>query len=293
MRIGLQVPSFTYPGGSQEIASHLARIAQTADESGFYSLWVMDHFFQIQGVGPVEHEMLEGYSTLSYFAALTKHVKLGTMVTGVIYRYPGILVKTVSTLDVLSGGRAYLGIGAAWFEREALGLGVPFPPLKARFEQLEETLQIAHQMWAEEVRPFEGKHYRLAETLNHPQPLSRPHPPILIGGMGEKKTLRLVAKYADACNLFARAGDDTLRAKLDALKRHCDEVGRDYQDIEKTALSTAFHDMGQKTTGEILALLKNLGQMGFQHVIFNMPNVHEITPLETFAKEIIPAAKEF
>ena len=245
MKIGLQIPNFTWPDGPVGIGSKLAQIARTADEAGFASLWVMDHFFQIgstdrsMGLGPAEDEMLEGYSTLSYLAGLTKRVKLGTLVTGVIYRHPGILVKTVTTLDVLSGGRAYLGIGAAWNEREATGLGVPFPPVAERFERLEEALQIAKQMWSDENGPYTGKYYQLAETLNSPQPLSKPHPPILIGGSGEKKTLRLVAQYADACNLFASMGIDGVRAKLDVLKRHCDTVKRDYAEIEKTTLGTS------------------------------------------------------
>src|SRR5205085_7858113 len=178
MRIGLQVPSFTWPGGTAEIGARLAQIGRTADDAGFYSLWVMDHFFQIGMVGPPENAMLEGYSALSYLAGVTKHVKLGTLVTGVHYRHPGILVKTVTTLDVLSGGRAYLGIGAAWHEREAIGLGVPFPPLGERFRRLEETLQIAHQMWSGSVAPYQGRYYQLAEPLNSPPPLSKPHPPI-------------------------------------------------------------------------------------------------------------------
>ena len=224
MKIGLQIPNFTYPDGPKELGSKLAEIARTADDVGFSSLWVMDHFFQIgsrdrsMGLGPAEDEMLESYSTLSYLAGITKKVTLGTMVTGVIYRHPGILVKTVTTLDVLSGGRAYLGIGAAWNEREARGLGVSFPPTKERLEQLEETLQIAKQMWSDNNGAFAGKHFQLAETLCSPQPLSKPHPPILIGGSGEKKTLQLVAKYADACNLFARMGVETVRGKLDILK---------------------------------------------------------------------------
>ncbi len=213
MKIGLQIPSFTWPGGPEKIAQKLAEIARTADEGGFASLWVMDHFFQIPNVGPVENEMLESYSTLAYLAGLTKKVNLGTMVTGVIYRHPGILVKTVSTLDVLSGGRAWLGIGAAWNEQESLGLGIPFPPIKERFERLEETLQIAIQMWSGNQAPFDGKYYRLVRALNSPQALSKPHPPILIGGMGEKKTLRLVAKYGDACNLFMRSGFETVQAQ--------------------------------------------------------------------------------
>lgn len=182
MKIGLQIPNFTWPGGPAAIAGTLANIAQTADEAGFASLWVMDHFFQIgsadrsRGLGPAEDEMLEGYSTLAYIAGLTRHARLGTMVTGVIYRYPGLLAKTVTTLDVLSGGRAYLGIGAAWNEREANGLGVPFPPIAERFRRLEEALQIIQQMWSDNNGQYNGKYYQLAETLNHPQPLSKPHP---------------------------------------------------------------------------------------------------------------------
>ncbi len=222
MRIGLQIPNFTWPGGAAGIASKLAEIARTADESGFYSLWVMDHFFQISVIGPPENDMLESYSTLTYLAALTERVKLGTLVTGVIYRYPGILAKTVTTLDVLSGGRAYLGIGAAWFEQEALGLGVPYPPLKERFERLEEALQIIRQMWSANNGPFNGQYYQLAETLNVPQPLSKPYPLVMIGGMGEKKTLRLVAQYANACNLFSGMGVEVVRHKLEILRSHCD-----------------------------------------------------------------------
>lgn len=289
MRIGLQVPSFTWPGGPAEIGSRLAQIGKTADDAGFASLWVMDHFFQIQNVGKPEEPMLEAYSALSYLAAHTRTARLGTMVTGVVYRHPGILVKTATTLDVLSGGRAYFGIGAAWNEREALGLGVPFPPLKERFERLEETLQIALQMWSGKVAPFEGKHYHLAETLTSPLPLTKPHPPILIGGTGERKTLRLVAKYADACNLFARLGTDTLRAKLEVLKQHCQDVGRPYDAIERTALDTVNLRPGEDTAESVIKRCRELGQLGFQHVIFNMPNVSEIRPLEVFGREIIPA----
>lgn len=298
MKIGLQVPNFTWPGGPALLAGKLAEIGRTADEVGFNSLWVMDHFFQIgsrnpaSGLGPAEDEMLEGYSALSYLAGLTRHVTLGTLVTGVIYRHPGILIKTVSTLDVLSGGRAYFGVGAAWNEREAVGLGVPFPPIAERFRRLEETLQIAQQMWSGEVGPFHGKHFQLAETLCNPQPLTRPHPPILIGGGGEQKTLRLVARYADACNLFSGMGIDVLRAKLDVLKRHCDEVGRDYDEIEKTSLGTVHLAPGQMGAADVIALCHQLASLGFTHAIFNMPNTHEISPIETFGREIIPAAKE-
>src|SRR5215210_1306198 len=194
LRIGLQVPRFTWPDAPDSIGSKLAEIGRTAEEAGFASIWVMDHFFQIGAVGEVEEPMLEGYSALSYLAGITERVKLGTLVTGVHYRYPGILLKTATTLDVLSGGRAYLGIGAGWFERESRGLGVPFPSTGERFERLEEALQIAHQMWSDEAGPYHGVHYHLEETLNSPQALTRP--PIMIGGMGERKTLRLVAQYA-------------------------------------------------------------------------------------------------
>ena len=293
MRIGLQVPSFTWPGGSETLAPKLAEIARVADDAGFASLWVMDHFFQIQNVGAVDEPMLEGYSALSYIAAVTRRVQLGTLVTGVIYRHPGILVKTVSTLDVLSGGRAYLGIGAAWNERESLGLGVPFPSVSQRFEQLEEALQIAHQMWSGSTKPYTGKHYQLAEPLNRPQQPSKPHPPIMIGGMGERKTLRLVAKYADACNLFARAGIDVVRAKLDVLRRQCEDVGRPFDDIERTALSTVHLAPGSTTASDVIAQCRELADVGIQHLIFNMPNVHEIAPLEQFGREIIPAVADF
>ncbi len=292
MKIGLQIPNFTYPQGPQGLGAKLAEIVQTADQAGFASIWVMDHFFQIGGwLGPAENEMLEGYSTLAYIAALTKKARLGTMVTGVVYRYPGILVKTVTTLDVLSGGRAYLGIGAAWNEREARGLGVPFPPIKERFERLEEALQIAKQMWSENNGPYKGKHFQLEETLCNPQPLSKPHPPILIGGTGEKKTLRLVAQYANACNLFAGAGQDVLQHKLDVLKQHCQDLGRNYDEIEKTALSTAALAPGQMSPDDVLEQCRSLAGLGFSQVIFNMPNVYEIKPLETFGDMIIPAVR--
>ncbi len=289
MRIGLQIPSFTWPEGDGGIGPKLAEIGRTAEEAGFASLWVMDHFFQIGVIGEPEEPMLEGYSALSYLAGVTRWAKLGTLVTGVIYRYPGILVKTATTLDVLSGGRAYLGIGAGWNEREAKGLGVPFPSTAERFERLEEALQIAHQMWSGEVAPYDGKHYHLEETLNSPQVLSNPHPPVMIGGMGEKKTLRLVARYADACNLFAYGGPDVIRHKLDVLRGHCEDVGRDYEEIERTALNTVNLAPDGMTTEEVIGMCRALNEAGIDHLILNMPNVHEIRPLEVFGEEIIPA----
>jgi F420-dependent oxidoreductase-like protein len=288
MRIGLQIPIFTWPGGAEGISARLREIAQAAEAAGFASIWVMDHLFQIPMVGPAEQETLEGYAALSYLAGVTRRVKLGTMVTGVTYRHPGVLLKTVTTLDVLSGGRAYLGIGAAWFEREHRGLGVPFPPLAERFERLEETLRIALQMWSGKVAPFAGRHYQLAETLCVPAPVSRPRPKILIGGGGEKKTLRLVARYADACNLFAFLGADGLGRKLDVLRRHCDAEKRDFRSIEKTTLGTAA--LGRQTAADLVKTCRELASIGIDQAIFNLPNAHEITPLETFGKEIIPAA---
>ena len=289
MRLGLQIPSFTWPEGPAALAATLRRIAASADEGGFASLWVMDHFFQIPLVGPAEHEMLEGYSTLAFLAAATRRVRLGTLVTGVTYRNPGVLVKTVSTLDVLSGGRATLGIGAAWFEREHLGLGVPFPPLRERFERLEDALRIAKQMWSGEAAPFEGAHTRMAETLCVPQPLQRPHPPILIGGMGERRTLRLVARHADACNLFAYAGASEVGRKLDVLRRHCDGEKRDFDAIERTTLGSVQLAPGKQSPADVIRELRELAKVGVQHAIVNLPNVHEIAPLETLAKEVVPA----
>jgi F420-dependent oxidoreductase-like protein len=291
MKIGLQVPNFTYPGGPAVIGPTLANISRAADDSGFHSLWVMDHFYQIAYVGPPENDMLEGYTALGFMAAVTKKVQLGTLVTGVVYRHPGILVKTVTTLDALSGGRAWFGVGAAWFEQEARGLGTPFPPIAERFEWLEETLQIAKQMWSNNNGAYRGKHFQLEQTLCSPQPLSRPHPPIMVAGGGEKKTLKLVAQYADACNLF---GDGpAVKAKLDILKQHCDKLGRDYNTIETTVLNTAHLAPGQMSAKEVIEKCRELAAVGVKHAIFNMPNVHEIKPIEQFGREIIPAVADF
>jgi F420-dependent oxidoreductase-like protein len=235
--------------------------------------------------------MLEGYSALSYLAAVTRRVRLGALVTGVIYRHPGILVKTVTTLDVLSGGRAYFGIGAGWYE--AVGLGVPFPPRKERFERLEETLRIAKQMWSGKATPYNDKHYRLAEPLNSPQPISKPHPPILVGGAGEKKTLRLVARYADACNLYAFEGADAVRAKLEVLRRHCDEAGRPYDQIERTAVGSIDLGPSAMSPREAVDYCRSMGDAGIQHLIVSMPRVHEISPIEVMAKEVIPSVSAF
>jgi F420-dependent oxidoreductase-like protein len=284
MRYALHLPNFTYPA-PHVLGTTLRDIVQTADQGGFYSLSVMDHLFQIEFVGPPEMEMLEAYTTLGYIAAQTTRVKLGALVTGVIYRYPGLLAKAVTTLDVLSGGRAYLGIGAAWFEREAHGLGVPFPPIKTRLEQLEEALQVCLQMWSPDNGPYRGKHYQLAETLCMPQPVSRPHPPILIGGGGERRTLRLVAQYGDACNLFEFIGWDALRGKLDALKRHCDDLGRDYAGIEKTLLGRIAPGTA---SAEILERSQVAAKMGFERFCFSLGDVFDRKLLDTMTEEVIP-----
>jgi len=236
VRIGIHYANFSQPDWDTRLAERLTATARAADQGGASMVTVMDHYFQMEVLGGPPEPMLEGYTTLGYLAGQTEQVRLGLLVTGTTYRHPGLLAKIVTTLDVLSGGRAMLGIGAAWYDREHAGLGVPFPPTAERFERLEETLQVVRQMWSDEDGAFEGKHYQLAETVNVPPPVQRPHPPILIGGSGERKTLRLVAQYADACNLFPE-GVDGVRHKLDVLRRHCDDVGRDYDEIEKTMVN--------------------------------------------------------
>ncbi|HLI35977.1 MAG TPA: LLM class F420-dependent oxidoreductase [Streptosporangiaceae bacterium] len=286
MKIGLQIPDFTQPGGPERLGAGLATVARTADEAGFEFISVMDHFFQIRVVGPPEHEMLEAYTTLGYIASCTSRAKLTTLVTGAVYRHPGILAKIVTTLDVLSGGRAWLGIGAAWNEEESCGLGIPFPPVAERFERLEETIQICLQMWRGDESPYRGRHYQLERPLNSPQALSRPHPPIMIGGGGERKTLRLVARYAQACNLFP--GPD-LAHKLGVLREHCEREGRDYREIEKTCYF-AF-DVGEKgeKAAEVVDQLGRLADMGFGTAIGSVAGVWRVSPLEIIGDRVIPA----
>ncbi len=242
MELDIHVPRFTWPGGPAAIGPTFAGLARTAEAIGVRTLSVMDHWFQMEMLWPAEEPMLEGYTALSFAAAKTERLRVRMLVGGVTYRHPGLLAKTITTLDVLSGGRAELGLGAAWYEREHRGLGVPFPPLRERYERLEETLQICLQMWSSDDGPYEGVHYRLAETLCSPQPVSEPRPRILIGGGGERKTLRLVATYADACNIIGDAA--TLAHKVGVLGRHCEDVGRDPSDIEVTALIGVPEDAG-------------------------------------------------
>ncbi len=292
MRVGLQVPNFTWPQGQAQLGDMFALIAERAERAGFYSLWVMDHFFQIPSVGPAENEMLEGWSALAFAAGHTNYIKLGTMVTGVTYRYPGVLVKTATTLDVLSHGRAYFGIGAAWNEEEHRGLGIPFPPLKERFERLEETLQIALRMWSESEEPYHGRYYTLERPLNSPQPVQLPHPPILIGGSGEQKTLRLVAKYGNACNIFGRLGREVIQHKFSVLRQHCEQLGRNYDDIEKTTLDslhiTRDGRNGTMSPQQAIAYFRSLAEIGVDQAIFSLRNVSDLEPFDILRTEIIP-----
>ena len=266
MQLGIHIVSFDYPGTPGSIGPVLADACAAAEAAGATSLSVMDHYFQMEQAAPAEDPMLEGYTTLGFLAAHTASVRLLLHVTGVTYRYPGLLAKIVATVDVLSGGRAELGIGAGWYEREHRALGVPFPPVAERFERLEETLQICLQMWDPDNNgEFEGRHYQLAETLCSPQPISRPHPPIVIGGGGERKTLRLVAQYGDACNLFAASAAEVAH-KLDVLHGHCDDVGRDDATIRKTILYVR-DTLARGDVDGFVAEMAEYARVGIQDVI--------------------------
>jgi F420-dependent oxidoreductase-like protein len=287
MKIGLHLSDFTFSNGPGRLADDLTRIVVAAEDAGFARVSVMDHVWQISVHGPPEHEMLEAYTTLGYIAARTSRVDLLAWVTAVTYREPGLLAKIVSTLDVLSGGRAWLGIGAGWNEDEANGLGLSFPPLAERFTRLEEALQICGQMWGPDDGPYRGQHYRLGRTLNVPQPLHRPR--ILIGGGGERKTLRLVAQYADACNLFV---GPELPRKLDVLRGHCEAVGRPYDEIEKTGQMVL--DVGERgeKIDDFLATLAEISKLGVQAVQGKVPRVWEPERIALFKREVIPAAAD-
>ncbi|MBO0802798.1 MAG: LLM class F420-dependent oxidoreductase [Nocardiopsaceae bacterium] len=302
MKLGIGLTDFSWPVPVTELGAKITDLARQADEGGFDSLWVMDHFFQIGRTGqPPESPMPEAYATLGVLAGQTRRIRLGTLVTSVAYRHPGVLLKTVTTLDVLSGGRMYLGVGAgapwnieptgpgtSW---EAEGLGIPFPSLAGRFEMLEELLQVAHRMWGEDEVPFEGKHYQFVRPLNSPNSVQRPNPPILVAGGGEKKTLRLVARYADACHLLdapdSPLGGD-LRRKLDVLRAHCDAEGRDYSRIEKTVNTSA--DLGDdigKGLDNLLGRLRELAELGFDHVLVGRRGPWTEESLDALA-EILP-----
>jgi F420-dependent oxidoreductase-like protein len=287
MKLGLQISSFTWPGGPEAIGPTLAAIVRQADDVGFDSIWVMDHFFQIRSVGKTEEPMLEGWTTLGFMAAHSKRARLGLMVGGIHYRLPGLWVKAATTLDVLSGGRAWLGIGAAWNEEESRALGFPFPPLGERFEMLEETLRIAHGMWRGEhgtEEGFRGRHFTANRLLNSPQSLSRPRPPIMIGGGGERKTLRLVAQYGDACNVFG--GPAAIHHKYEVLREHCLALGRDPAEIEQTTLQSV--NLGTESTASIVERFGELSDAGAQHVIFAVRGLAGPDALETIGRDVIP-----
>lgn len=283
MKVGLHYWNYSTPAEPTAIAPTLARTARIAEEAGFSSFTVMDHFFQMEGMAQADEPMLEGYTTLGYLAGQTQRMTLGLLVTGVMYRYPGLLAKTVTTLDVLSGGRARLGIGASWYEREKRGLGVPVVPVRERFERLEETLQICRQMWSDDNGSFHGRHYQLAETLCVPAPLSRPHPPIMIGGGGEKRTLLLVARYADACNLFGTTPDEVAH-KLDVLRKHCTAEGRDYDGIAKTVLllRPALADVDA-----VVADVAAYAKLGVTEVLM-MPDRHPVEWVQQIGDQVLP-----
>ncbi|CCH80245.1 Luciferase-like monooxygenase [Nostocoides japonicum T1-X7] len=289
MRLGLHISDFTWDGGAAALRETLGDVAQRAERAAYDRISVMDHLWQISHLGPPEHEMLEAYTTLGFLAARTERVKLLTVVTAVVYREPGLLAKAATTLDVLSGGRAMLGIGAAWNEEESRGLGLLFPPTAERFERLEEALQICQQMWSDDDAAYEGTHYHLARTLNSPQSLSRPHPPILIGGAGERKTLRLVAQYADACNIF-----DTpeLPHKLDVLREHCERLGRDYDEIEKTAQLRFDLGPNGERVEQTIEHLHELAGLGIQVAHGALADVSRPGTLELMGEQVIPAVAD-
>jgi F420-dependent oxidoreductase-like protein len=287
VKLGLQIPSFTWPGGPEAIGPTLGRVARQADDVGLDSIWVMDHFFQIRSAGRPEEPMLEGWTTLGFLAANTKRARLGLMVGGVHYRLPGLWVKAATTLDVLSGGRAWLGIGAAWNEDESRSLGFPFPPLGQRFEMLDETLQIAHQMWQGErgtEAEFHGRQFQATRLMNSPQSISRPRVPIMIGGGGEQKTLKLVAQYADASNVFG--GPEQIHHKYAVLREHCEAVGRDFDEIERTNLQSI--NLTRDSATQIVDRFGELADAGAQHLIFSVADVNDPRHLETIGREIVP-----
>ncbi|MTE15931.1 LLM class F420-dependent oxidoreductase [Nocardia aurantiaca] len=284
VELGLHYWSYSQPPEADRIALTLAHTARIAEQAGFAQFTVMDHYFQMEHRGTADEPMLEGYTTLGYVAALTERMRLGLLVTGVMYRYPGLLAKIVTTLDVLSGGRAELGIGASWYEREQRALGVPVVPMAERFARLEETLQICLQMWGPDNGPYKGEYHQLAETLCVPAPLSRPRPPIRIGGGGERKTLLLVARYADACNLFA-SGAEEVAAKLAVLRAHCEAEGRDYDAIRKTAVYVAPDVLDNPE--RVVRDAEQLAALGITELDF-MPDRDPVVYATEFSERLLP-----
>ena len=292
MKFGLQISSFTWPGGPAQLAPTLARVVRAADDAGFDSIWVMDHFFQIRVVGRPEEPMLDGMTTLGYMAAHSDRARIGLMVGGIHYRQPALWIKATTTLDVLSGGRAWFGIGAAWNQEESAALGFPFPSLGTRFEMLEDTLRMAHAMWAGErgtEEDFTGDHVRATRLLNSPQAISRPRIPIMIGGGGEQKTLRLVARYGDACNVFG--GPEKLHHKFSVLKRHCEGLGRPYGDIERSTLQNVHVDAdganGAESPGQVTDRFAELGDAGAQSIVFSVRNVWQTDKLDLLGRTVL------
>jgi F420-dependent oxidoreductase-like protein len=284
VRIGIHYANFSHPDWRARLTDRLTETARVADQGGASWFTVMDHWFQMENLGGPPEPMLEGYTTLGYLAGQTREVRLSLLVTGATYRHPGLLVKTVTTLDVLSRGRAMLGIGAAWYDREHAGLGVPFPPTAERFERLEETLQVVGRMWSDDDGAYEGTHYRLAETVCVPPPVQQPRPPILIGGGGERKTLRLVAQYADACNLFGES-TDVVRHKLEVLRRHCDDLGRDYASIEKTMIAPG--DPVADTDG-FLSSMEEYAALGISLITLTPPGDDPVGWTTTVCEDVLP-----
>ncbi len=291
MDTGIHVASFTWPESPSSTAETLGAVAEATDTGGYVSLSVMDHFFQMDEYFTAEEPMLEGYTTLGYLAALTRNVQLRLLVTGVTYRSPGVLAKIVTTVDVLSRGRAELGIGAAWYEREHSGLGVPYPSTSERFERLEEALQICLQMWSDDNGGYTGSHYQLTETLNSPQPIRKPHPPIMIGGSGEKKTLRLVARYADACNLFVNTPEEA-KHKLNVLRGHCENEGTDFDAIRKTILYTGMTLVGGDDAA-FVDEMRFLAAAGIEEVQIMPIGPEPVAFVERLSSSVVPQLAEF
>jgi len=287
MRLGVHYANFTHPDWEHRLAERLTETARVADQGGVAQFTVMDHWFQMEPLGGPPEPMLEGYTTLGYLAAVTQRLRLSLLVTGVTYRHPGLLAKTVTTLDVLSGGRAMLGIGAAWYEREHRGLGVPFPPLGERFERLEETLQVVRQLWSGDQTPYEGRHYQLAEPVNVPPPVQTP-PRIMIGGSGERKTLRLVAQYADACNIFGE-GPDVVRHKLDVLRGHCEAVGTDYDALEKTMI---FRGDPTEDPDAFLAVMETYATLGISMITMVPVGDDPVSWTSSMCERVVPRLAE-
>ncbi|MEP9383609.1 LLM class F420-dependent oxidoreductase [Nocardioides sp. KR10-350] len=290
MDLGIHYSNFSYPGWRNDLTDTLVSTARIADQGGVDLLTVMDHWFQMEVRGGPAEPMLEGYTTLGALSQVTSNVRLSMLVTGVTYRYPGLLAKIVTTLDVLSKGRAMLGIGAAWYDREHAGLGVPFPPLADRFERLEEAILVCRQMWSDDDGPFDGKHYQLKETANVPPPV-RGTIPLLVGGGGERKTLRLVAQYADACHLFAREGLEGIKHKLEVLRRHCDDVGRDYDSIEKTVGGIGSADPGADPD-TFLAQAEEFAKLGFTVFTTTPTGDDPVAWTERVCDDVVPRLKE-